>query len=306
MLIPERVRFYCRESEGYVSDVFPTGSEGNHVVAREWSNNGKVREFPNGGFDDITIEGIERRGGGGRAYKVIIRGLFGKEGYRMDLREDTLMDVIKTTGISAGGKLNGTFCLANNGTNHVLILEGSKTHTEALQETEERKKYSRVLKKSELIPGRMYRTIKGKESVYMGDVYTYEIVDGLLSDKPQRKMLWVRSVYSGKNRENFLRALVSEELTSDDFNILAGSYIYETSHRMVKDMGEIVEPDKVGEVFEKLKGIARSQYDVVKYGGEIVNYMWAERKLVMSEMTQDRKSIKSVEEMQEELSGLRG
>lgn len=203
MTAPHNITFYCRpvDDEG-VHHTFPVDSAAKHDSAKSWASthrynwtNHKVEplvfEFPNSGFDHVTIDSLDIRGEGGRAYQVIL-DRDGKK-FQVDMREATLMDVIRNTGIEAGGRLNGSFCFAKAGSQTQLIREGSEVHKQALADRELRETYTQRISNKDLKPGYEYSTVSGKSAVFLGVVYTTK--NGKTTEdeaKPVKHLLWSR------------------------------------------------------------------------------------------------------------------
>lgn len=123
-------------------------------------------------FKDVTIQSLSYRGHGGRAYKVVIK--HDDKQFLVDFREDGIMDVIKNTGIEAGGHLNGEFTFIKDGSQTKLVRIGSEMHekfvdTRKVQNT-------KPLKFSELKPMHFYKKKNGEECLYLGEIYTPEII----------------------------------------------------------------------------------------------------------------------------------
>jgi hypothetical protein len=210
MIAFEKVTFYAKKPDGSgVRHVFPVDSLANHDTAKGWAtviDRGKydydkrqyeresitvqpdIFEYENKGFDNVKIVDLYHRGNGGRAYQIVIE-IEGNK-FRMDFREDTMMEVLERVGIQAGGRLNGTYCLVKDGKETKLILEGTERHAKALKELESRTKNAKVIKKSELKVGYKYKTDGGSTGIYLGEVYTADIKDGVLT-KPYKAMLWL-------------------------------------------------------------------------------------------------------------------
>lgn len=201
MFAPEKITFYCKPyKEKGVYPAYPVDSSVKHDGAKCWAA-GRYSwrdsyedplhfEWDNSGFDNVTIESLDIRGEGGRAYQVIVE----RDGnrFKVDLREPTLMEVILTKGIQAGGRLNGSFCFAKEGSQTKLILEGSDTHKAALAEREKRQTYSKKISNKDLKPGYLYQSISGKRGIYLGNVHTYGYDEntGKLT-KPYKALLFV-------------------------------------------------------------------------------------------------------------------
>jgi hypothetical protein len=104
---------------------------------RKWRIGGVVEpiveSYPNDPFS-IRLIGLEFRGEGGRAYKVI-----DSRGRLFDLREDQLLATIVAGGIEKGGQLCGTFVWGTRGTQTVLVLVGSSLYNLMLATKEAKK-----------------------------------------------------------------------------------------------------------------------------------------------------------------------
>lgn len=119
-------------------------------------------------FTGIHVVGLDVRMNGGRAWKCVI-----DEGkYYVDLREDNLLDVMRTEGISKGGYLNGSFIWARIGTEMKLIRAGSEIHAAVEAATERRD--MKPISKKELIPGHVYQQKNGDVFWYVGHVRGWE------------------------------------------------------------------------------------------------------------------------------------
>lgn len=202
MTAPHKITFYCRQPDSNgVHPTFPVDSESKHDTAKSWASStgyyskGKqepvVFEFDNSGFDHVTITSLDIRSEGGRAYQVVLE----RDGnnFQVDMREATLMDVIRNTGIEAGGRLNGSFCFNKAGSQTQLIRENSEVHKQAITDRETREKYNKTISAKDLKPGYKYSTPSGKSAVFIGAVYAAN--NGELKDsnvKATKHLLWAK------------------------------------------------------------------------------------------------------------------
>lgn len=217
--LPTKITLYCRtaDSKG-VEHAFPINpdSEKRHETARNWassrgwgsnSNNAfNIYEYDNKGFDHVVIESLEYRGEGGRAYNVTLHHDGHK--FKVDLREDALMDIIKNAGIKAGGRLNGTYAFITGTGQTYLIRENSEAHKRAIAETQRLAKIPTTpIKKGDLKPGYLYETISGEKAIYLGEIYSRSIgsenYNGLNFGKKTKSMMFLRAS-SKKEAENIL------------------------------------------------------------------------------------------------------
>lgn len=223
MIAPLKMTFYCRDKnkEG-IYHAFPVDSTAKHDTAISWAKGDRwsykagdydpnkepvVFEFENKGFDHVTIVDLYHRGNGGRAYQIIVE-VKGKK-FKMDLREDTLMDVINLKGIQAGGRLNGTFCFVKESSQTNIILEGTEEHEKAIAEREKRDTFTKTISRKDLKPGYLYKTLTGSYGVFLGFVYASSIdeYDGEVST-PKKQMLFLDSIDS-----NLLKFLNTGDIT---------------------------------------------------------------------------------------------
>lgn len=164
----------------YVSDssnskTLATGRAWAKQNATTWNGKKQVtRELPpevtrkNEPFTGVHVVGLDVRMNGGRAWKCVI-----DEGkYYVDLREDNLLDVMRTEGISKGGYLNGEFIWARIGTEMKLIRVGSEIHTAVLAANDRRN--MKAVGKKELTPGHLYQQKNGDVLWYVGHVRGWE------------------------------------------------------------------------------------------------------------------------------------
>jgi hypothetical protein len=122
-------------------------------------------ETSNDSITKIQILSLEKRGRGGRAYKVLVHS---DKLFYVDLREDVLMDVILEVGIDKKGFLKGSFIWACVDSEMKLIRVGSKLHKEMVDSTSLAKQ---KITKSKLEVGGVYSN-KQKIAVYCGNFTT--------------------------------------------------------------------------------------------------------------------------------------
>ena len=101
----------------------------------------------NDAITGIKVISLERRGEGGRAYKVIT-----PDGFYFDLREDVLLDTMLYEGVEKGGVLNGSFIWGYIGSQMKLVRVGSALHS-ALEVANKRDKKQKISRKDLEIGG---------------------------------------------------------------------------------------------------------------------------------------------------------
>ena len=163
-----------------VSPTFVSTTETTLLTARKWIQHKRVREYnpetreyyydyspvleqtvDNKPIDNLRIIGLERRGNGGRAYKVLIDDL-----YLVDLREDVLMDTMNQHGIDPGRKLKGRYIWAKIGSQTKLIMVDGEVEKE-LQKTTEIKEQQREIESKDFVIGGIYK-MKSKVMIFIG------------------------------------------------------------------------------------------------------------------------------------------
>lgn len=145
----------------------------NWAEIKEWDKNNSgisvsKLEVNNSPVSKVRISSLEKRGRGGRAYKVIITLPNKSELFYVDLREDVLMDTILEKGIDKKGILKGDFIWARVDTDMKLIRVGSKLHDKMIEST---KLNSVKISKSKLEVGGVYSN-KHHTKVYLGEFAT--------------------------------------------------------------------------------------------------------------------------------------
>ncbi len=152
--------------------VVDSASQTRHDTGREWANRHggeEPVEIPNGPFN-LRLVGLEYRSEGGRAWKVI----FGQD-WLVDLREDVLLESLRTVGSKPGGFVEGQFVWAVVGSQTKLVRYESTLYT-ALLEAGERKQ-AKAIGSRELVVGGVYRQVNGDRKVYLGQFETRWISD---------------------------------------------------------------------------------------------------------------------------------
>lgn len=114
-------------------------------------------------FTGVRIMGLDVRMNGGRAWKCV-----SEEGYYFDLREDNLLDLMRTVGVSPGGILNGEYMWARIGTEMKLIRVGSEIHFAAIGAGDRRK--MPAIHKKNLKPWHLYQQKNGEVKLFVGKV----------------------------------------------------------------------------------------------------------------------------------------
>jgi hypothetical protein len=111
----------------------------------------------------LRIIGLEIRGQGGRAYKVLTQ-----EGYVYDMREDQLLEAMIEVGIDKGGYVNGEWVWAVVGSQMKLVRVGSTNHTQLVALS--KKRASKKIAAKDLVVGTIYSTASGTKQVFLGFV----------------------------------------------------------------------------------------------------------------------------------------
>jgi len=173
-----------KQEKQLVSPTFISTTDKTLITARKWIEqkryrgyNSETQEYyqdyspvqeqlvDNKPIDNIRIIGLERRGNGGRAYKILIDDL-----YLVDLREDVLMDTMNQHGIDPGRKLKGRYIWAKIGSQTKLIMVEGEVEKE-LQKTTEIKEKQQEIESKDLVVGGIYK-MKSKAMIFFG----YDIV----------------------------------------------------------------------------------------------------------------------------------
>lgn len=236
----------------------PAGDEKRLETARNWVSHFCQRtRGREEGPKEITISnspqrlyvcGLEIRGEGGRAYKVV-----NSENFYFDLREDVMLEAMLECGVEKGGLLGGRFLWAVVGSQMKLIRENSFLH-QIMQEATARVGLKKL---GAPAAGGIYRSKSGATSIFLGNVMSAKTVEQL----PKKKMLWldVPSYLPGDVIES-AQKIVAEAFNPKNFTIrtkvsahfeeyLGPEHMYNlkliSSHSMVEQVGTVKLPNKV-------------------------------------------------------------
>jgi len=164
-----------------VRDTFPYNPDSRTAqeTARRWA---KGHSWEPGRYEpevvvhdnapfDITITDLHVRAEGGRAYKVVDDGM-----RRFDLREDQVLEVMRTVGISPMGRIPGKFAWGILGSQVRLVLVGGALHASMIAGAAGRKASDGARRsgsaptEGSLRPGHVYRKRDGSLHLFLGRV----------------------------------------------------------------------------------------------------------------------------------------
>lgn len=233
---------------------YPIANEDDHYVAQHWagwnnSNDGALSITHNGFpvFKDLIITSLHHRGSGGRALQVLIPIDIENAYVQVDLREDTLMEVIFKKGIEAGGKMNGEFAFAKNGSQIKLLLVGSKDYETAKEKATRKTKMKKISNK-DLKVGYEYATIKGEPYIYLGAYYQHEDLSTSVINHYSKKPVLHHVFYDKKRefpifRKSHVFTIESEApvITEEVAKQTMENYVKQAYRRFLEVLGEIEE-----------------------------------------------------------------
>lgn len=179
------IDMYCRIDQLSKSglmyyDSYPINSESkNKSTARDWASNGgegKVFTLNNElGFNDLILVDLDVRSQGGRAYKVIVSS----EGnhFMVDMREESLMHVMKT-GIVSKGIIKGHFSFIQNGS-QIRIVSTDSSEFRKFNEDGIANNSRVKISEKKLIPNTIYKLgkTKGAYTLYLGKSYVSDVIN---------------------------------------------------------------------------------------------------------------------------------
>ena len=225
-----------------VPAAFPVLDGSPSETAKYWAGEGYKEYRYQNTFDDVRILDLDRRSQGGRAYKIIIKVEDGHE-FICDLREDTLLDVIKNKGIHAGGKLNGNFSWIQNGSQCTLVRIGSDIWNEAQQQNVA--KAAKKIPNASLEFGHLYMTAGGDLAIFIAKVYqkTYQL------NLNRSFLIPDESIISSLL---FYEVDIEEDAQSVNDNILSGTRTYrwnfKSNHSFRIDQGKVLDDSLTPEI----------------------------------------------------------
>lgn len=217
---------------------------------------GTSAEIENKPMSGIRIVGLSRRSSGGRAYKIIY-----PPNYLADLREGVLLEAMYSSGVGAGGRLNGEYVWSVNGSQMRLIRVGSSAHAE-LAQAEDLRSLKRISIKA-LKPGSIYVSQTKPPAIFLGHVSTifarpswnynnqrnmYSRTLTSLSLTKRKAMLW----YSVRGRKAKAEDVVesftgymNNAFNDNNTDKFFGRPSVETGHSMKKEIGSVELPHDV-------------------------------------------------------------
>jgi len=171
--IPKRLRFYSKPEQdikhpnGYDAVVYNTfavdiNNMNTNETARIWAEGYRklkplIHEFDNKPINDVKLYDLEKRGQGGRAYKVLIYDQF-----VFDLREDTLLEILMYHKIEKG-IISCPLIFAVIGNQMKLIVENGKKHLEFMDQKE-------TPLENNFQPGSLLKNKLGHQLIFLGEV----------------------------------------------------------------------------------------------------------------------------------------
>ena len=112
-------------------------------------------------ISNLRVYGMDFRGNGGMAWKCA-----DESGRYFDLREDILLDLMRTVGVSPGGYLNGKYIWAKIGSEMKLVRVGSDLHKALIVVTDRQEKKN--IHTKHLVPWHFYQEKNGNVWLYAG------------------------------------------------------------------------------------------------------------------------------------------
>lgn len=192
--------------------VVPEGSEKRIQSARDWGNwdpiraekKGKsyseVTHVPNNVMTEIRLVGVDHRGEGGMAFKVIL-----PDGCYVDLRDDEFWGCFWDGRVDSNtGIIRGHFLWVLNGSQMRLTEMGSPVFQKAKEAHESKKAREKLVKIGikDLVVGRFY-TIDSTNPIKSGTWYM-----GRVRHEGKKKFAWIDWWPGFRPDSNFSRSVV--------------------------------------------------------------------------------------------------
>lgn len=210
-----------KEEEVFPVFVSDSTNEGTLKTGRAWAKNSynyhygnskpatpvtKEKTTKNEPFTRPRIFGLDHRYNGGRAWKCA-----DAEGHYFDLREDVLLDIMRTVGVSEGGYLNGEYIWAKVGAEMKIVRVDSDLHKALVQATA--RKEMKMISKKELQPMHVYSQKNGDAYLYLGHAASISATRSEIQDQAteRRYQEWCQfeKDRKGWQAENYFRTYKS-------------------------------------------------------------------------------------------------
>lgn len=245
----------------------------------------KVDEIENKPIAGIKVIGLEHRGNGGRAYKIVTR-----DNYYFDLREDVLLDTIINEGILKGGELGGSFVWGKIGSQMKLIRVGSKLYNE-LNETGERISLKKVGAK-ELKVGGVYESKTGEKGIFLGWISTVEVIANKSTNRTDLRYYYTYSFTTKRVNKAMLWLKIwgfNNKTPIDEFSEWLGEKNspyrarIKTSHSFVRELDSINLPANIIELTknmaidyalnstDKMRSDSNEKMAIMSYHSDLIN-----------------------------------
>ncbi|AMM45003.1 hypothetical protein SP15_203 [Bacillus phage SP-15] len=259
----DKVLFYCKPEpkekdnpNAYHAFPLEVGAKSDYT-ARIWASDLQrtepvIFEFSNE-FEDVVLIDLDKRGQGGRAYQVVIK--VEDKSFRVDLREDSLMDILLNSSINRG-KLEGTYTFIRKSSQVHLIRVGSEYYIKA--QKEKPKHEMKPIPKSELKIGHLYETRGGNQEVYLGDIYKHAVIGlkgNTVNSVPEKRMAFLRwNSWHSDQVQSFLRGGAHKE------DIPMYALEVKKSHSFVIDKGKVTDLGRL-DILSSIFSAVRKEFD---------------------------------------------
>jgi len=220
--------------------IVPADSDRFIKTAKKWQT-GSSFIIENEPISNLRIVGLDKRIGGGRAYKVIY-----PPNYLVDLREDVLLDIIYNCGIDIGGKINGDFVWFLNHSQMKLI----RTNSQLYNSFKSNYHGLSIILNKDLKVGSIYCSKTGSPQLFLGFISTlfftpHWVINRLdrtgtiyRSSLKQKKLLLWFSIKELKKASSLIGKF-NKFISWDTSERFSHRIILSSNHSMVKELDSI-------------------------------------------------------------------
>ncbi len=237
----------------FIVDAYNTKTLNTAIQWAGGENECNIFELDNTPIKNVTITGLDYRGNGGRAYKVIFTIPNIIENAYVDLREDTLVETMFSVGINAGAVLNGEYIWSCDNGSRLLRIDSEK-YNNLIKNNKQLEKPSETIQKI-TEPGTLYKTKNGSVRIYFGFVRHYSDHNSQIVEIVEfNKSYYETNTYLKTNNIFFKQEIIFSSKTINESNFLDGEIksISKTKKFHEGTILKILNKSEIKQIFEKI------------------------------------------------------
>lgn len=255
----------------FIVDAYNTKTLNTAIQWAGGENECNIVELDNTPIKNVTITGLDYRGNGGRAYKVIFTIPNIIENAYVDLREDTLVETMFSVGINAGAVLNGEYIWSCDNGSRLLRIDSEK-YNNLIKNNKQLEKPSETIQKI-TEPGTLYKTKNGSVRIYFGYGRSYyNQCNAQIIEYAHITVNYNKNSHLEMKNEAFTKEIIFTSKLINETNFLDGEIksISNTKKFHEGTILKILNKSEIKQIFEKInsfqeKNIIQTLSDTKKF-----------------------------------------